>query len=199
MKKKKTFMIIILIAFIGVIGVVLANVNNQSVEKISQKNTTNNTNTTSTTNSLNTNSTTNSTFTTTQSIGKVRKSTEKAKVDTSNIVEITDNFFIEQTNDLYINLNDYIGKTIKIEGLIYSYEDSNGDICYAVVRNTPGCCGSDGLAGLDIRYDEDYPEEDTWVEVIGLVGSDTVYGSKIPAIQVSSLTLKEKGTTFVTN
>ena len=115
------------------------------------------------------------------------------------MVEITDNFFIEQTNDLYLNLNDYIGKTIKIEGLIYSYQDFNGDICYAVVRNTPGCCGSDGLAGLDIRYNEDYPEEDTWVEVIGVVGSDTMSGRKIPAIQVSSMTVKEKGTTFVIN
>ena len=193
MKKKKIFMIIILIAFIGVIGVALANVNNQSVEKISKdNNATDNTTISSTSDSSNTNSTT-------QSSGKIRKSTEKAKANTNNMVEITDNFFIEQTNDLYLNLNDYIGKTIKIEGLIYSYEDSNGDICYAVVRNTPGCCGNDGLAGLDIRYDEDYPEEDTWVEVIGVVGTDTMYGSKIPAIQVSSMTIKEKGTTFVTN
>ena len=190
MNKKKIFMIIILIAFIGGIGVVLANVNNKSVEKISDK--TNNTTTNNTTNTSNINSIT-------KSSGKVRKSTEKTKADTSNMVEITDNFFIEQTNDLYINLNDYVGKTIKIEGLIYSYEDSNGDICYAVVRNTPGCCGNDGLAGLDIRYDEDYPEEDTWVEVIGVVGTDTMYGSEIPAIQVSSMTVKEKGTTFVTN
>ena len=191
MNKKKIFMIIILIAFVGGIGVVLANVNSKSVEKISYKN--NNTTTSSTSNSSNTNNST------TQSNGKIRKSTEKAKADTNNMVEITDNFFIEQTNDLYINLNNYMGKTIKIEGLIYSYEDSNGDICYAVVRNTPGCCGSDGLAGLDIRYDEDYPEEDTWVEVIGVVGTDTMYGSKIPAIQVSSMKIKEKGTTFVTN
>ena len=160
MKKKKIFMIIILIAFIGVIGVALANVNNQSVEKISKdNNATDNTTISSTSDSSNTNSTT-------QSSGKIRKSTEKAKANTNNMVEITDNFFIEQTNDLYLNLNDYIGKTIKIEGLIYSYEDSNGDICYAVVRNTLGCCGNDGLAVLDIRYDEDYPEEDTWVEVI---------------------------------
>lgn len=193
MKKKKIFMIIILIAFIGIIGVALANVNNQSVEKISKDNNTNNNTTTSnTSNSSNINSTT-------QSSGKIRKSTEKAKANTNNMVEITDNFFIEQTNDLYLNLNDYIGKTIKIEGLIYSYEDSNGDICYAVVRNTPGCCGNDGLAGLDIRYDEDYPAEDTWVEVIGVVGTDTMYGSEIPAIQVSSMKIKEKGTTFVTN
>ena len=190
MNKKKIFMIIILIAFICGIGVVLVNVNNKSLEKISDK--TNNITTNSTINSSNINSPT-------KGNGKVRKSTEKAKADTNNMVEITDNFFIEQTNDLYINLNDYIGKTIKIEGLIYSYEDSNGDICYAVVRNTPGCCGSDGLAGLDIRYDEEYPEGDTWVEVIGVVGTDTMYGSKIPAIQVSEMKVKERGTTFVTN
>ena len=191
MNKKKILMIIILIAFVGGIGFVLVNVNNKSVEKTSDK--INNTTTSITSDSSNTNNST------TKSIEKVRKSTEKAKADTSNMVEITDNFFIEQTNDLYINLNDYVGKTIKIEGLIYSYEDSNGDICYAVVRNTPGCCGNDGLAGLDIRYDEDYPEEDTWVEVIGVVGTDTMYGSRIPAIQVSSMKIKEKGTTFVSN
>lgn len=186
MNKKKIFMIIVLIVFIGIIGVVLVNVNNKSVEKISDISNSNTTNNTS--NSSNG-----------QSSGIIRKSTGKAKVNTSIMVEITDNYFIEQTNDLYINLNDYIGKTIKIEGLIYSYEDSNGDICYAVVRNTPGCCGSDGLAGLDIRHYEDYPEEDTWVEVIGVVGTDTMDGRKIPAIQVSSMKTKEKGTTFVTN
>lgn len=185
MKAKKVLMIIVLIVFIGIIGVVLVNINNTSkTNNIADKDTDN--------------SSSISTLKTTTS-GKVRKSTEKAEVDISNLVEITDNFFIEQTNDLYLNLNDYIGKTIKIEGLIYSYEDSNGDICYAVVRNTPGCCGSDGLAGLDIRFDEDYPEEDTWVEVIGVVGTDTMYGSEIPAIQVSSMSIKEKGTTFVTN
>lgn len=74
-----------------------------------------------------------------------------------------------------------------------------GDKCYAVVRNKPSCCGSDGLAGLDIRYYEDYPEENIWVEVIGVVGTYKMYGSKIPAIQVSAMTIKEKGTAFATN
>ena len=55
------------------------------------------------------------------------------------------------------------------------------------------------VESLDIRYNEEYPENDTWVEVIGVVGTDTMYGDKIPAIQVSSMTIKEKGTTFVTN
>lgn len=191
MNTKKISMIIVLIVFIGIIGAVLVNVNNKSVEKISETSQSNTTN--------NTSEITNISSTNLKSSGTIRKSSEKAKADTSNMVEITDNYFIEQTNDLYLNLNDYVGRTIKIEGLIYSYEDSNGDTCYAVVRNTPGCCGSDGLAGLDIRYDENYPEENLWVEVIGVVGTDTMYGSQIPAIQVSSMTIKEKGTTFVTN
>lgn len=192
MNTKKVFMIIILIVFIGIIGVVLVKVNNKSLEKINEtsQNTTNNSNIITSTGTYSTNS---------QNSGKIKKSTGKAKENTNNMVQITDNFFIEQTNDIYLNLDDYIGKTIKIEGLIYAYQDYNGDICYAVVRNTPGCCGSDGLAGLDIRYDEDYPEEDTWVEVIGVVGTDTMGERKIPAIQISSMTIKEKGTTFVTN
>lgn len=115
------------------------------------------------------------------------------------MVEIKDNYFIEQTNDVYYNLDEYIGKTIKMEGIVYIYEDTNGDICYAIVRNTPGCCGNDGLAGLDIRYDGDYPDEGTWVEVVGVMGTDTVYGSKIPAIQVVLIEETETGTTFVSN
>jgi len=116
------------------------------------------------------------------------------------IVEITDNYFIQQTNDVYINLDDYIGKTIKMEGLIYSYNDaSSGNVCYAVVRNGPGCCGNDGIVGLDIRYDGDYPNANTWVEVIGVMGTDTVQGRKIPAIQVVSMTETERGATAVSN
>lgn len=196
MNTKKLFMIIVLIAFFAIIGVILVNINKKSVDKVSEES--NNTITNNATHNIIAD-TTNAYSNNLQNGGNIRKSAEKAKADLSNIIEITDNFFIEQTNDVYYNLDDYIGKTIKIEGLIYSYEDSNGDICYAVVRNTPGCCGNDGLAGLDIRYDEDYPEENTWVEIIGVVGTDNVYDSEIPVIQVYSINIKEKGTVFVTN
>lgn len=191
MKSKKVFMIVVLIVFIGIIVVVLANINSSSVGKNNDKSI-NKTNTTNS-NSSSANSSN------TQSSGRVKKSNEKANADTNNMIEITDNFFIEQTNDVYFNLDDYVGKTIKLEGLIYTYKTSKGEICYAVVRNTPGCCGNDGLAGLDIRYDEEYPAENTWVEVIGVVKSEKIDGTEIPAIQVSSMTIKETGKTFVTN
>ena len=132
-------------------------------------------------------------------VKEVAESTKVANTGNKIDVEITDNFFIEATNDVYLNLNEYVGKTIRMQGLVYSYETDTGERLYAVVRNTPGCCGNDGLAGLDIRYNEDYPEENTWVEVVGVVGEDTVYGDKIPAIQVTSITETAEGETFVTN
>ena len=187
MNKKKIFMILLLIIFIGALVMTLILINNKSTQKMkdTSKNGINNSKTNTSINKKKTEI--------------QRKIKEKPTVDLNNMIEITDNFFIEQITDLSINLEDYIGKTIKIEGLIYSYEDYNGDICYAVVRNTPGCCGSDGLAGLDIRYFEDYPSEDTWVEIIGVVGTDVVFGSKIPAIHVETMNVKEAGVTFVTN
>lgn len=132
---------------------------------------------------------------------KASENAEKSQVDEAKAqIEVTDNYFIEQTNDIFYNTDDYIDKTIKIEGLIYTYEDYQAErTYYAVVRNTPGCCGNDGLAGLDIRYDGEYPEENTWVEVIGTIKTDVVEGEEIPAIQVTSIQEKEEGTTFVTN
>lgn len=191
MNPKKIIMIIILMVLVIGIVFIFVNANNVAEEKIS--NTENNSNSEAPqTDIIDEN-------TTEVKEGKIRRTTQKVEPDMNNILEIKDNFFIEQTNDMYYNLNDYLGKTIKIEGFVSSYTDNNGDICYGVIRNTPGCCGADGLAGLDIRYDGEYPELKTWVEVIGVIGKDISYDAEIPAIQVTSIREKEEGTTFVTN
>lgn len=182
-KVKKIIMIIILIAFIGVIGITIVNINSSSAEKISSD-TTNNINATNSKNS---------------SSGIIRKTNKEVTANLDDMLEIGDSYFIQATNDVYINLSEYVGKTIKMQGLIHSYEDNNGDTCYAVVRKTPGCCGADGLAGLDIRYDGEYPKKDTWVTVIGVIDTDNVFGNKVPAIQVTSLEETEVGTSFVSN
>ena len=199
MSAKKIGMIVLLIIFVGIIGFLLFNVNNKSVEKadaVSKTDSSNDVNEISN-DEKNKESENSNEF---KTDGKVRKSTGKAKADMDNIIEIKDKLFIEQTNDFFLNLNEYVGKTVKIEGLIYNYKDDKDNIYYAVVRNTPGCCGNDGLAGLDIRYDEDYPKDNTWVEVIGVVQKDKMSdGSEIPAIQISSIKEKEKGKTFVKN
>lgn len=191
MKTKKIIMIVLLVAFVIGIVVAVININSYSSEK-------NISNTQIDDNKIS-ETETNTTETNTTNTGSVRNMTKEVEANWNDILEITDNYFIEQTNDIYYNIEDYLGKTIKIEGFISSYEDSNGDKCYCVLRNTPGCCGNDGLAGLDIRCKSEYPKENTWVEVIGVIEKDTAFGQEIPAIQVTSIRQVEEGTTFVTN
>ena len=133
------------------------------------------------------------------SITTSKTETTDNKNSNGDILEITDNYFIEQTNDVYLNLKDYIGKTIKMQGLVYTYDDGNGNNYYAVVRNTPGCCGNDGLAGIDVKYDGKLPAIDTWVEVVGTVESYKVYNMDTPVLKLTSIKETEKGTIFVTN
>ena len=123
------------------------------------------------------------------------KEISETKVD----IEITDNYFIQATTDIYLNVNDYIGKTIKMEGFMYYYEDTEGKIRHAVIRNTPGCCGTDGLAGLDIEYNKAYPLSDTWVQVVGVIKKDNISGDDTAVINVTDIVEKEEGTSFVTN
>ncbi len=114
--------------------------------------------------------------------------------DMKNVYEIKEKMFIAQINDIYINMNQYEGKTVKFEGFIYNY----GENCY-VLRKTPGCCGNDGTAGLEIKWDKPYLTDDKWVEAIGVIKIENkIYGAE-PVVYLTSLTEKnERGADFVT-
>jgi uncharacterized membrane protein YcgQ (UPF0703/DUF1980 family) len=91
----------------------------------------------------------------------------------SAVVEIKEKMFIAQTNDVYLNPEDYLGKIIKLEGL-FKAMPTESDFCYYfVLRYGPGCCGTDGNAGFEVVWDnkvfpdKSYPKEDDWVEAIG--------------------------------
>ena len=123
-----------------------------------------------------------------------------SKTNNSNLkidLDITDNYFIAQTNDVYMNFEEYKGKTVRIEGYFYVYQDyTTGENYYAVVRNSPGCCGNDGLAGLDIKYDGEYPAEKTWIKVVGKIDKYSE-SDPTPVIIVSSLEEAPEGNGFV--
>ena len=86
------------------------------------------------------------------------------------IVLIPEKLFIAQTNDIYYNSEDYLGKTIRYEGMFKTYGGYEGsEKYYAVVRYGPGCCGDDGSAGFEVTWKEPYPKEDEWVEATGVL------------------------------
>ncbi|MDR1909407.1 MAG: hypothetical protein LBQ35_05795 [Spirochaetaceae bacterium] len=92
------------------------------------------------------------------------------------VVEIKEKMFIAQTNDVYLNAESYLGKTIKLEGLYKTeqpyYEDGE-PYCF-VLRYGPGCCGTDGNAGFEVAWDQrpeaaPEPGEDDWVQATGVL------------------------------
>jgi hypothetical protein len=118
------------------------------------------------------------------------------------VVEIKEKMFIAQTNDVYLNPEDYMGKTIKLEGLFKSYstEEYSASYCF-VIRYGPGCCGNDGSAGFEVAWDGEavpYPEEDAWVEAEGVLKTYEEDGYPYLYLSLSSLNIKEeRGAEFV--
>jgi hypothetical protein len=128
-------------------------------------------------------------------------------------LEIREKMFIAQTNDVYLNPEDYLGKTIKLEGLfkIDQYVGEDKEYCF-VLRYGPGCCGNDGSAGFEVAWNRPrpgavktlpagpvYPAIDAWVEAVGVL--DTYEEDGYPYIYLDLLALTEKedrGAEFVT-
>jgi len=105
-------------------------------------------------------------------------------------VEIKEKMFIAQTNDIYINKNDYLGKTIKYEGLFdQSTWRNNGKTYHFVVRMGPGCCPGDAAAaGFEVVWDKAYPKKNDWVEVAGVLEEYDDDG--IPSLRLAVTSLK---------
>ncbi len=124
---------------------------------------------------------------------------------TGDLVEISERLFIAQTNDIYINTEDYLGKTIKYEGIFKTMQWSQGDeekTIYYVIRYGPGCCGYDGEAGFEVVWDgdggSDWPQVDDWCEVVGVLEIYELDGWEYLRLVLSSLTvLEERGAEFV--
>jgi uncharacterized membrane protein YcgQ (UPF0703/DUF1980 family) len=122
------------------------------------------------------------------------------------VIEIKEKMFIAQTNDIYLNSEDYLGKAVKLEGLfkLEQYTGSESPHCF-VLRYGPGCCGNDGNAGFEVAWDGDYtlqpkyPAVDDWVEASGVLKTYEEDGYPYLYIALSSIkTLDRRGAEYVT-
>lgn len=128
---------------------------------------------------------------------------QHSTIDTSpsdmDIIEIKEKMFIAQTNDIYINSEDYLGKTIKYEGIFtsiyYDVKDTNYNF---VIRYGPGCCGYDDNAGFEVVWSGEYPDENDWVRAIGVLEEYEEDGEMYLRLNLSSLTvLDTRGEEYV--
>jgi uncharacterized membrane protein YcgQ (UPF0703/DUF1980 family) len=123
--------------------------------------------------------------------------TNENRMSDDGILEITEKMFIAQVNDVYLNSDDYLGKTIKLEGIFKSEQFYEDDETYCfVIRYGPGCCGTDGNAGFEVKWDKDreqsYPAVESWVEAIGTLKTETEGDYQYLYLDLSSLAVLSK-------
>ena len=119
--------------------------------------------------------------------------------DDTSIVEIRENMYITQINEINLNYREYLGRTIKLEGFISRNHWNDRDY-YFVIRNGPNCCGDDGEVGFEITWNLDhdatgntmdqrssFPEVNDWVQAIGELKSYHYMGFNFLYLALSEL------------
>ena len=111
-------------------------------------------------------------------------------------IELTETMYVTYINEIYTNYDDYIGRTVKLEGMYTSeyYEPSDATYYY-VYRVGPGCCGNDGsMCGFEFTWDGEMPKDNDWIEVVGTLNKYDLDGQTYLTIKASSVTVKtERG------
>lgn len=115
------------------------------------------------------------------------------------VVYIKEKMFIEQINDIYLNQQDFIGKTIKYEGIFDEfYWEETDHTYYSVIRYGPGCCSFDANAGFEVQWDGEYPKANDWVEVTGTLEQYEENGETYLQLALDSLiVLDQRGKEYV--
>ena len=92
--------------------------------------------------------------------------------ESDSIVEITERMFRTQIEEIYLNSDDYLGKTIRLEGIFVGFL-WNQSYSYFVYRFAAGgCCGTDQV-GFEVKWPESLrepiPENNSWVQATGVL------------------------------
>lgn len=124
---------------------------------------------------------------------------EPIVIPEGDILEIKENLFITQINDIYFNFESYKDKTIIVEGMFTYFVSYFDDAkCPAVYRLGPGCCGNDGWGGFLLDYNGKYPSENDWIRVTGKPYIKETNGFADLYLKVLSIEVKsERGAEFV--
>ncbi len=103
-------------------------------------------------------------------------------------VDITEKLYVSFINEIYTNTADYVGQTIRIEGMFTS-ETIGGKTYYYVYRRGPGCCGNDGaMCGFEFTWGGAGSLKDNcWIQVVGELETYDEGGKTYLSLDVVSL------------
>jgi putative membrane protein len=115
---------------------------------------------------------------------------QDAASSSQGVIELTEKMYVTYINEIYTNYDDYIGRTIKLQGMFGSeYYDANKTTYYYVYRVGPGCCGNDGsMCGFEFTWDGEMPQDNDWIQVVGTLNKYDLDGQTYLTLKASSVT-----------
>jgi uncharacterized membrane protein YcgQ (UPF0703/DUF1980 family) len=116
----------------------------------------------------------------------------------NDIIEIKEKMFAANVSNVYLNVDDYLGKTIKLEGIFKSekYYGAEETYCFVVRYGPGGCCGYDSNVGFEVKWDKNrmkpYPDSELWVEATGVLKIEEEGSAQYLYLDLSSLNILSK-------
>jgi putative membrane protein len=109
--------------------------------------------------------------------------------DAPALIEVEADAFYAWLNELYVNLDSYVGCRISVTGFVFKDEETLGADEFVPARLGMTCCVADLIPyGFVCKYDRaDELESDTWVRVEGIVQKGLYEGLAEPQIAVTSV------------
>lgn len=106
-------------------------------------------------------------------------------------IHLEDDKFLEKLDKLHMNLNEYIGREISFEGVVYKLEEKEGPryVIGKYFEESHGEHSHENFFGLQCSYQGQWPDEDTVVKVEGKLGKNSFNGQELPMVIVENLTI----------
>ena len=106
------------------------------------------------------------------------------------LTKLSSTMVFSEVYNMMISPEEYMGKTIKAEGIFQVYQDSNNSNFYALVIADATACCQQGLELIwdgDPAYPDDYPVENSEIEITGVYQSYIEEGNTYYYVQVNDV------------
>jgi len=107
--------------------------------------------------------------------GCASKETVEPKSVDVDLTALSSTMVYAEVSNIVGNANDYIGKTIKMHGRYYAsfFEKTELYYHFVIIEDATACCaqGLEFIWSGDHIYPDDYPDDNTNIEVTGVFGS----------------------------
>ena len=112
------------------------------------------------------------------------------------ILVIGDRFFVHQVNDILLNTQQYLGRTIRYEGIFRTVDWRAAGYDHIVMRYAMGCCTREPIGFFILLPDSIYPvpPDHAWVEITGVVEENNGF---LMINAISLIEMEERGFYFV--